>query len=128
MNNKHLIFAGLLFSLMFVFGADSALAQRSRNRVKEATWQTSVNDQNRRSVVLGVRDKWGTLGSFRATFVVTAPGGKTFRGAASTTGDEWAYINFPDDFSGNPSATGTYTVVFYVNGVRIGRDRFRYRR
>lgn len=126
MNNKRLIFAGLLFSLMFIIGADSAFAQR--NRVKSATWQTSVNDQNRSNVVLGVRDKWGTLGNYRATFVVTAPGRKTFRGTASTTGDEWAYINFPGDFSGSPSASGTYTVVFYVNGVVIGRDRFRYRR
>lgn len=128
MSKKRVIFAGLLFSLIFLVGADSAFAQRNRKSVKSATWQTSVNDQNRRNVVLGVRDKWGTLGSYRATFVVAAPGRKTFRGQTSTRGDEWAYINFPDDFNVNPLANGTYSVVFYVEGVRVGRDRFRYRR
>ncbi len=36
------------------------------------------------------------------------------------------YINFPDDFDGNPLASGTYTVVFYANGVIIERDKFRF--
>lgn len=127
MKTKRLIFSCLLFTLVMFAGIGSASAQRGKNSVKNATWQTSVDDSERGRVVLGIRDKWGTLGSFTATFVVTAPNKKTFRGRTTTTGDEWAYIEFPAEFSGNPRSAGTYKVVFYANGVVIGRDRFRFR-
>ncbi len=127
MKNKRLIFFCFLFTLIMFTGIRSAYAQRSQNAVKKATWQTSVDDSRRGSVTLGVRDKWGSLGRFTATFIVTAPNGKTFRGQMATTQDEWAYIDFPSQFSGSPRAGGNYKVVFSVNGVVIGRDKFRFR-
>lgn len=127
LNTKNLIFSCLFFTLIWFISVDSATAQRNRNPVKNATWQTSVDDSERGNVVLGIRDKWATLGSYNALFVVTAPSKKTFRARTATTDDEWAYINFPDGFNGSPLATGTYTVVFYVNGIVIGRDKFKFR-
>lgn len=112
-----------MLTLVFVAAfADNALGQS----VKDATWQTSVNDSERGVVTLGVRDKWGTMRSFTAKFVATI-GRKTYRGQMSTTQDEWAYIDFPGGFPGSTPKAGTYKVVFYVNGVIIGRDRFRFR-
>jgi hypothetical protein len=126
MNPKRLIILCCLLAL-FVFSADSVYAQRNRKSVKNVSWQTSVNDSERGVVILGIRDKWGTLGSFTALYVVTAPSKKKFRARTTTTQDDWAYISFPDDFDGNPLASGTYTVVFYANGVIIGRDKFKFR-
>ncbi|MEO6589057.1 MAG: hypothetical protein ABIP06_06995 [Pyrinomonadaceae bacterium] len=114
--------------ILLVFSSDFAHAQRKRSPVKKASWQYSVpTDISRGNLTLGIRDKWGDMGSFNALFVVTAPSKKVFRARTSTTGDEWAYVNFPDDFDGNPIASGTYTVVFYANGVVIGRSKFRFR-
>lgn len=127
MKNKLLIFPGLLFILVTFAGLQSNYAQRGAQAVKKATWQTSVDDSSRGTVTLGVRDKWGSLGSFTATFAVTAPNGKRFRGRMATTGDEWAFIEFPGQFSGRPRAGGTYKVVFSVNRVVIGRDKFKFR-
>ncbi|HNU09315.1 MAG TPA: hypothetical protein PKO33_16220, partial [Pyrinomonadaceae bacterium] len=67
------------------------------------------------------------IDQFTATFVAKI-GARTFRGRMSSTGDEWAYIDFPSQFGNAAPTAGTYTVTFYVNGVVIGRDRFRYRR
>ncbi|MGB5013736.1 MAG: hypothetical protein WBO68_06860, partial [Pyrinomonadaceae bacterium] len=75
---------------------------------------------------LGVRDKWGTMGSFTAKFVATI-GKKTYRGQMSSSQDNWAYIDFPREFQGSGPKAGTYRVTFYVKGVVIARDRFRYR-
>ena len=95
--------------------------------VRSATWQTSVDDSQPGVVTLGLRDKWGTLGRFTATFVVTI-GRKTYRGTMSAVQDEWAYIDFPSQFRGGTPSAGSYKVVFSVKGVVVGRDRFRYRR
>ena len=127
MKNRRLILFSFLFTLIMFAGINSVYAQRNQNAVKRATWQTSVDDSKRGTITLGVRDKWSSLGRFMATFVVTAPNGKTFRGRMATSQDDWAYINFPTGFNGNPQAIGTYKVVFYVNGVVIGRDKFKFR-
>jgi len=126
MNPKRLIFLCCLLVLI-TCNANSAYAQGNRKSVKNVSWQTSVDDSSRGVVILGIRDKWATLGSFTASYVVTAPSKKKFRARTTTTQDDWAYISFPDDFDGNPLASGTYTVVFYANGVIIGRDKFRFR-
>jgi hypothetical protein len=113
MNPKRLIILCCLLTL-FGFSADSVYAQRNRN-------------SERGVVILGIRDKWGTLGSFTASYVVTAPSKKKFRARTTTTGDDWAYISFPGDFDGNSPPSGTYTVVFYANGLIVGRDKFKFR-
>lgn len=105
----------------------SAAVRVQGQSVGSATWQTSVDDSQPGVVTLGLRDKWGTMGRFTATFVVTI-GRKTYRGTMSAVGDEWAYIDFPSQFRGGTPAAGNYRVAFSVKGVVVGRDRFRYRR
>ncbi|MBS1796205.1 MAG: hypothetical protein JSS81_20295 [Acidobacteria bacterium] len=126
MKKRLLVFSVCLLALT-IFGGFGTVRAQGSAAVRRATWQTSVDDSSRGNVVLGIRDKWGSLGRFTASFTVTGPNGKTFRGRTTTTGDEWAYINFPGEFSGGAKAGGTYRVVFYANGVVIGRDRFRFR-
>jgi hypothetical protein len=126
MNSKRLFILCCLLALTF-FGAASVSAQRSRNAVKDATWQTSVSDSTRGTVTLGIRDKWAAMKRYTASYVVTAPNKKQFRAQTKTSQDDWAYITFPKDFGGSTLAAGTYTVVFYANGVVVGRDKFRFR-
>ena len=126
MNSKRLIILCCLVALS-VFSVESVLAQRGRKAVKDATWQTSVDDSKRGIVTLGIRDKWAAMGSFTASFAVTAPNKKKFSARTKTTQDDWGYIRFPKDFGGKRPAAGTYTVVFYANGVIIGRDKFTFR-
>lgn len=127
MKSKQLVLSYFLFTLFFLIGINSSYAQTKKSSIKNVAWQTSVNDSNRRKVVLGIRDKWGDLGKFTAAFVVIAPNKKKFRAQISTTDSEWAYVNFPSDFDRLPRSIGTYTVVFYANGVIIQRDKFRFR-
>ncbi len=114
------IFAAVVFVLVTVASAHG-------QSVKSATWQTSVDDSQPGVVTLGLRDKWGTMRRFTATFVVTI-GRKTYRGTMSAVEDEWAYIDFPSQFRGGTPSAGNYRVAFSVKGVVVGRDRFRYRR
>lgn len=126
MNSKRLIILSSVLALL-LFSADSVYSQRSRRSVKDATWQNTVDDSKRGNVILGLRDKWSALGNYTAAFLVTAPGKKKFRGQTKATKDDWAYVNFPKDFNGKPVARGVYTVIFYANGVIVGRSNFRFR-
>lgn len=126
-NLKSLFYLCGILALLIV-SVNSTYAQSKRNRVKDASWQYSVPPTlSRGSATLGIRDKYGDMGSFNALFVVTAPNKKVFRAQTTTTQDEWAYVNFPADFDGNPITNGTYTVVFYADGVVIGRSKFKFR-
>lgn len=108
-------------------GTNNTTAQNKRNEVKNATWQTSTPEiVNTENPSLGIRDKWGGLGSYDALFVVTAPNKKVYKARAKGNGDEFTYVNFPSDFDRNTNQRGTYTVVFYVNGFVIGRDKFKF--
>lgn len=122
---KAMIFAVAVFAVVF-FASESALGQ-SQSKVRRATWQTSVDDSQRGVVTLGLRDKWGTLGRFTATFVVRQ-GRNSYTGRMASTGDEWAYIDFPSQFPGRQPPAGSYKVTFYVSGVVVGSDSFRFRR
>ncbi len=49
---------------------------------------------------LGVRDKYADLGGYEATFVVTAARtGKRWERKVRVEGDNFGYLNFPDDFA-----------------------------
>jgi len=126
-NVKCLVYLCCILAVL-ICSVGSASAQRRRAAVKNANWQISVPpNMSRSNAQLGIRDKYGDTRSFKAAFVVTGPGKKVFRARAAGTGDEWAYINFPDDFDGTPTKRGTFTVVFYANGVVVGRSTFKFR-
>ena len=131
MNKMRLTLLTCLLALL-VLGANSAYAQSTRSAIKNATWQTSVDDSRQGTVTLGLRDKWGTVGRYTASFVVTAPSKRKtrvpkFQGWTTVSGDDFGYISFPDDFDGKPLAGGTYTVIFYADGIIVGRDKFKFR-
>ena len=128
MNMKRLIIL-CCFLALFIFNADSVCAQRSRKPAKKVLWQTSVDVSEPGLVTLGIRDKEGTLEKFSAAFVVTATAGKRKHRARTVgTNSSWAYVSFPGDFAPSTLRSGTYTIVFYGNGVVIGREKFKFRR
>lgn len=90
-----------LYALFFVltFGAAGAAAP-----VRQVQWQWSESP----SVRIGVRDKNDTLGGYEASFVVTAVRtGKQWRKTIRVEGDNFGYLNFPDDFEAFDWATHT---------------------
>lgn len=63
---------------------------------RQAHWQWSESP----SVRLGVRDKNEDLKGFEATFVVTAERtGKRWEHKLRVEGDNFGYVNFPDEFA-----------------------------
>ncbi len=100
---------------------------KNRASVKNANWQTSVPEIiDREKTSLGVRDKWGSLGTYNVLFVARSSDKKVFRAKTRGKGDDWAMVDFPFKFQGKPMTGDTLTVLFYVNGVFIGRDEFTY--
>jgi hypothetical protein len=88
-----------LCALLFVlaFGVGGAAAP-----VRQVQWQWSEAP----SVRLGVRDKNDDLGGYEANFVVTAVRtGKQWRTKVKVEGDNFGYLNFPDDFAAYDWAT-----------------------
>jgi len=56
-------------------------------------WQESVAPLYR----IGIRDKFGDLGRYDATFAVT-DGRHTWRKTIRVKNDDWGFVLFPDDF------------------------------
>lgn len=110
---------------LLVIAANSGYSQSRRNSAKKADWQISTAPDGL-GATLGIRDKYGERGSFNTLFVVTAPDKKTFKVRRKGVRDEWVYVNFPEEFGGNPSAGGNYTVRFYANGRLVGQSKFSY--
>lgn len=74
------------------------------------TWQYSKTA----SVHLTIRDKYGVLGEYEATFTVTTPDGLKLIKTVKVQGDELGEVTFPDDFR---------TPTQYVD-IRAGRYRW----
>ena len=88
-----------LCALLFLlsFGASGAAAP-----ARQVQWQWSEAP----SVRLGVRDKNDDLHGFEATFVVTSERtGKRWRAQIKVEGDNFGYVNFPEDFAAYDWAT-----------------------
>lgn len=88
-----------LFALLFVlsFGVAGAAAP-----VRQVHWQWSEAP----SVRIGVRDKNDDLHGYEATFVVTAERtGKRWEQKVRVEGDNFGYLNFPNDFAAFDWAT-----------------------
>jgi len=77
-------------------------------------------------VELGVRDKYGRLGSYNALFVVTSPDGNQYRTKRRLSGDEFGYVYFPHDF-GTYAKPGTYSWECIVGGNAVVSGRFEYK-
>ena len=77
------------------------------------------------SVSLGLRNEQGIVGrayAFQCT--VYAPDGAQSAAQGTLSGDEWAYLLYPDDFAGASSSVGgEYQLTCWVEGQRA-TDRF----
>jgi hypothetical protein len=85
-------------------------------------WQWS----ERPSVRLSVRDKFGNLGGYEATFVVTeSPTGRRYEKTINVEGDEFGSVDFPGDFPvddhGYRGKTYTWQCLVGKEVVRRGR-------
>ncbi len=109
-----------LCALLFVLacGAGGAAAP-----VRQVHWQWSEAP----SVRLGVRDKNDDLKGFEANFVVTAARtGKQWRKTVKVEGDNFGYVNFPDDFAAFDWAAHAtrFDWTCAVNGKVVARGKF----
>ena len=66
------------------------------------------------SMKIGVRDKFGAMGGYSATFVVTMPNNRVYKELVKVAGDDWGYATFPDDFKASALRPGTCSVKIYV--------------
>jgi hypothetical protein len=108
----------LLFLIMFCFlTGGEVLAEKPE-------WQIEAEAVT----VLGVRDKYGALGSFTAEFVVTAADGKSAKVRKNGRGNEFCEVRFPYDFKGPATmATGNFSYKILANGNVIAVGTFEYR-
>ena len=109
-----------LCALLFVlaFGAAGAAAP-----VRQVNWQWSEAP----SVRLGVRDKNDDLHGYEANFVVTAARtGRQWRKSIKVEGDNFGYLDFPDDFAAFDWATHTtrFDWTCTVNGKVVVKGKF----
>ena len=90
---------------------------------RQVQWQWSESP----SVRVGVRDKNDDLHGYEATFVVTAARtGKQWRQTVKVEGDNFGYLNFPDDFAAFDWATHAprFDWTCTVNGKVVVKGKF----
>ena len=113
-----LLLAGALFSLGGVI--DAIHAQRSRP-ADGFLQSTAVR------VRLGIWDKMDVDKTDHAVFIVSAPNGKQYKSELNQSLDDWAEVDFPDDFSPFPADTNVYTQYTWkclVGGKPVANGRF----
>jgi hypothetical protein len=91
--------------------------------VRQVHWQWSEAP----SVRLGVRDKNDDLGGYEAHFsVVAARTSKVWRKTIKVEGDNFGYVNFPDDFAAYDWATNAphFYWTCMVKGKAVAKGRF----
>ncbi len=116
----------LLFPLAFV-SAQGTLAQAPTvldPRIERGFWQYGV-DTERDSVRLAIRDKGGQVGTYRATFVVTAPDKRHYSVTKDGSGITESDAFFPRDFNA-AWVRGVYTWSCTIGGRTIVQGSFEY--
>jgi len=109
-----------LCALLFVLSVGAGVAAAPARQVH---WQWSEAP----SVRLGVRDKNDDLRGYEADFVVTAVRtGKQWRTKKKVEGDNFGYVNFPDDFAAFDWATNAtrFDWACTVNGKVVVKCKF----
>src|SRR5215208_6347364 len=104
--------------LVLAFGAAGVAAP-----ARQVQWQWSEAP----SVRIGVRDKNDDLHGYEGNFVVTAVRtGKQWRKTIRVEGDNFGYLNFPDDFAAYDWATHTtrFDWACAVGGKVVVRGKF----
>ena len=101
-------------------GADTVLDPP----VERGYWQYSTGTEEN-VVKLGIRDKGGQVGGYRAVFVVTGPDKRQYSSAKHGSGTAEVTASFPRDF-GTEWTRGVYTWNCTVGGRMILQGSFEY--
>ena len=110
-----------LLSALLAGSAIHSEAARKRHaparhaRHDEPVWQLSESAVAR----MGVRDKFGALGGYDATFIVTGPQNKKTKKTVHVKGDEFKEVSFPDDFPNYLELKGHFKWACQVNGKTV---------
>lgn len=116
----------LALSAILALIAGMAWAARRKPQV---IWQESQTP----CVQLAVRDKQGTLGTYTATFRVSAPDGLEYVATKTVAGQDWGKAYFPSDFVHREKngrwweawiTPGKYSWVGIVNGKEVISGKF----
>ncbi|HLJ56848.1 MAG TPA: hypothetical protein VKT77_17545 [Chthonomonadaceae bacterium] len=86
------------------------------------SWQLSEAPQ----MQMGVRDKFGTLGGYDATFTVTSARGEHTRKTVHVRGDEFKYVLFPENFPNYIEEKGRFSWTCTVRGRVVVHGAFSY--
>lgn len=92
-------------------------ATSNEHATAEPSWQGGV--EVKVVAVLGIRDKFGTLGSYDAVFIVTTPDNERVSKSIHTSESRSADLVFPDDFNTRWGRLGTYRWSAQVNGREV---------
>jgi hypothetical protein len=114
--------------LLLSIGLQADAARRRHASGRHAThddpvWQLSESAVAR----MGVRDKFGALGGYDATFIVTGPQNKKTKKTVHVKGDEFKEVSFPDDFPNYLELKGSFTWVCMVNGKPVVNGAFSFK-
>jgi hypothetical protein len=122
-----ILFALLLLPAMGLMAAPDAKAGADAvldTSVERGYWQYSVATEEDR-VKLGIRDKGGHAGAYRATFVVIGPDKREYSSARNGSGTAEVAASFPRDF-GAEWTQGVYTWNCAIGGRMILQGSFEY--
>ena len=122
-----ILFALLLLPTLGLIAAPDAKAGAETvldPPVERGYWQYSV-DTEENLVMLGIRDKGGRVGTYRAVFVVTGPDKRQYSSAKNGSGTAELAASFPHDF-GAEWTRGVYTWNCTIGGRTIVQGSFEY--
>ena len=115
---RWLLFLGCFLLPLIVL----VVVSSAQKDVPGVNWQWSEGV----AVQLSVRDKYGTLGSYKATFLVVAPDGKQYEVEKDVSNDEWSDTFFPSDF-GALEKPGQYKWQCVVDGDVVASGKFEFK-
>ena len=113
----------LAISVISALPTDAARTKHAPRRAAhhdQPVWQLSESAVAR----MGVRDKFGSLGGYDATFIVMGPQNKKTKKTVHVKGDEFKEVSFPDDFPNYLELNGHFKWTCQVNGKVVVSGEF----
>jgi hypothetical protein len=126
------------FAIVFVLLLSSPAGYCQKTAMyTRGNWQTSLDPAKwvdgrpyvytaSGSIKIGVRDKFGAMGGYSATFVVTAPNNRSYKEVVKVAADDWGYATFPDDFNASGLRPGICSVKIYVKNQLVVAFKINY--
>jgi hypothetical protein len=102
--------------------APARIGIRAAQEPAGVSWQLSEAPQ----MQMGVRDKFGTLNGYDATFTVTSARGEHTKKAVHVNGSDFKYVLFPEDFPNYIEEKGRFSWTCTVRGRIVAHGAFSY--